>query len=103
MAHVPYSRMQTFLEGVHEVLKNDGRVVFCDQLPKPGPTSGEYDTEGNLIVIRRLPDGSCYRVVKHYMPDEKIRENFGPYTDHVEIRRFPDCRRIVVSYQVKTR
>ena len=103
LAHVPYSRMQTFLEGVHETLKSDGRVVFCDQLPRPGPTSGEYDAEGNLIVMRQLPDGSSYRVIKHHLADEKIREIFSPYAERVEIRRFPDCRRIVVSYQIKTR
>ena len=37
LAHVPYSRISSFLEGVNSVLNSDARVVFCDQLPRPGP------------------------------------------------------------------
>jgi len=101
LAHVPYSRISSFLEGVNSVLNSDARVVFCDQLPRSGPVNGKYDADGNLIMMRQLPDGSRYRVIKHYMSDEKIHQIFNPYDDCVEIKRFPDCRRIAVSYTVK--
>ena len=103
LAHVPYSRIPSFLEGVHSVLSSDAQVVFCDQLPRSRAVTGEYDSDGNLVVMRQLPDGSNYRVIKHYMSDEKIRQIFNPYDDCIEIKRFPDCRRIVLSYTVKNR
>ena len=102
LAHVPYARMHPFLDGLHAVLNSGARVVFCDQLPKSEPTDGDHDADGNFIEIRQLPDGSRYRVIKHYLSDNQIQDIFGRYDDNVEITRFPNCRRIVVSYHIKS-
>lgn len=102
LAHVPHAYMHRFLEGLHAVLTVGARVVFCDQLPKSEPFDGDHDADGNFIVIRQLPDGSCYRVIKHYLSDNQIQDIFGRYDDNVQITRFPNCRRIVVSYHIKS-
>ena len=98
LAHVPYSSMHRFLDGLHMVLNAGARIIFCDELPRSDSVTGEFDAEGNLIMMRQLPNGSQYRVIKHYMTDDEIRGIFQRYDEHVQITRFPDCRRLTVSY-----
>jgi ubiquinone/menaquinone biosynthesis C-methylase UbiE len=108
LSHVPRSRLPEFLRSLHETLAPGARVVFCDQLPRTSdqlPRSasltGVYDEEGNHIQERSLPDGSVYRVIKNFLSDDEIITIFSPYTDPVEIVRFPQCGRIVVSYRCR--
>lgn len=98
LAHVPRSRFNDFLHGLHEKLEAGPRVVFCDQLPGSHSLTEVYDAEGNHMQERTLPDGSCYRVIKHFLSDHEITTIFSAYTDRAEMSRFPGCRRIVVSY-----
>ncbi len=100
-AHVPKSRLNGFLQGLHERLKPNSRVVFCDQLPHNHNITGLYDEAGNHIQTRELRDGSRYRVIKHYLSDGELREIIRPYSNEIDIVRFPDCLRIVVSYVIE--
>ena len=36
--------------------------------------------------------------IKNYLTDQEINTIFSRYSDEVEIRRFPACGRIVLSY-----
>jgi SAM-dependent methyltransferase len=101
LAHVPKSRLRDFLEGVHSALRPGARVVFCDQLPWPNAKTGVFDAEGNHIQERTLLDGSVYRVIKHFLSDDEIRDLCSPYSDHVGIERLEACRRIVVGYTLR--
>jgi SAM-dependent methyltransferase len=97
-AHVPMSRVQGFLSGLHQHLRPGARVVFCDQLPGAESLTGMRDGEGNHLQERTLQDGSSYRVIKHFLSDDELHEMFGGHTDELEIQRYPECRRIVVGY-----
>ncbi len=97
-AHVPRSRIHEFLVGLHRKLEVGSRIVFCDQLPAAHSLTGVYDEEGNHIQQRTLPGGVRFRVIKNYFTDEESIKIFSRYSDKVEIRRFPACGRIVVSY-----
>jgi len=99
-AHVPRSRFHEFLQGLHGRLQAGSIVVFCDQLPGAESLTGMYDSEGNHLQTRELPDGSNCRVIKHFLSELELKELFAHYSDHVEIARYPECRRIVVSYIV---
>jgi 2-polyprenyl-3-methyl-5-hydroxy-6-metoxy-1,4-benzoquinol methylase len=100
LAHVPASRLRPFLEGLHARLSPDARVAFCDQTPGPSSITGIRDAEGNHLQERTLRDGSRYRVIKHFLSDTEYRELLSPFTDHVTIRRYPDQRRVLVSYSI---
>jgi len=99
-AHVPRSRFHEFLRGLHSRLQPGSIVVLCDQLPGSESLSGMYDSEGNHLQTRELPDGTSCRVIKHFLSDQELTELFARYSDQVEIARFPECRRVVVSYVV---
>jgi ubiquinone/menaquinone biosynthesis C-methylase UbiE len=98
LAHVPKSRFHEFLEGLHKRLEANARVVFCDQLAGPDSWTDVYDDEGNHLQERHLPDGSRYQVIKHFLSDTEFQDLFSRYTDHVDIERYPESRRVVVGY-----
>lgn len=97
-AHVPRSRLREFLDGLHQRLRPGARVVFCDQLPGNQSWTGMHDVEGNHLQERTLPDGSRYRVIKHFLSEEELHEIFDQYADQLVVERYPECRRLVVGY-----
>ncbi len=99
-AHVPRSRFHEFLSGLHSRLLPGSMVVFCDQLPGAESFTGMFDSEGNHLQTRELPDASICHVIKHFLPELELKELFARYSDQVEIISYPECRRIVVSYIV---
>jgi GrpB-like predicted nucleotidyltransferase (UPF0157 family)/2-polyprenyl-3-methyl-5-hydroxy-6-metoxy-1,4-benzoquinol methylase len=98
LAHVPVSRVETFLDGLHSRLAPGARVVFCDQTPKATSVTGVHDVEGNHLQERLLPDGSRYRVIKHFFSDSELRERLAGRADEITIRRFGAQRRVIVAY-----
>ena len=88
----------TFLRDCTDRLTPGARVVFCDQLPGPASFTGLFDDEGNHLQERELPDGTRYRVIKHFRSDDDFHDLLAPWTTDVTIERFPDCRRVVVGY-----
>jgi SAM-dependent methyltransferase len=75
LSHVPRARFADFWALVRSCLAPGGRVFLCDNRrdPTPGPTANDpYVVEyAPDLHLRRLSDGSEYRVVKvMYEPDE---------------------------------
>ena len=75
LSHVPRSRFDTFWQLVHSCLAPDGRVFLIDNRDDPTAASHGKDPYvvryGHDLHLRRLDDGSEYRVVKvMYEPDE---------------------------------
>ena len=97
-AHVPRSRIDEFLGSLHRQLAVGATVAFVDQLPGARSQTANFDDEGNHLQTRTLPDGSNYRVIKHFMSDDELHNIFARYSHKVTIDRFPAVRRIVVSY-----
>jgi ubiquinone/menaquinone biosynthesis C-methylase UbiE len=98
LAHVPASRLHDFLDGLHRKLEPGARVAFCDQTPRSSSITGLHDAEGNHLQERDLPDGSRYRVIKHFFSDAELRDILARYADDITIRRFGEQRRVVVAY-----
>jgi SAM-dependent methyltransferase len=76
LAHVPRSMLPQFLGRIDQALAAGGRVVALDVTPVERVIEEAWWSEGDTDVVRRrLPDGTAYRVVKHYWtPDELLAE-----------------------------
>lgn len=98
LAHVPMSRMRDFLHDLHLHMK--GQVVFCDQLPGSKSWTGKFDSEGNHLQSRHLKNDASYTVIKHFFSDTEIANIFSDFLVNVEIDRYPDVQRIVLSYSL---
>jgi ubiquinone/menaquinone biosynthesis C-methylase UbiE len=98
LAHVPLSKMEVFLSGAIRRVSAGSLLMFIDQLPGEHSINGSFDTEGNFIQERILPDGSAFRVIKHFFSDEQIGARFSGFAGELRIQRFPECRRLIVSF-----
>jgi hypothetical protein len=72
--------------------------MFIDQLPGEHSRSGVFDADGNYIQERVLPDGSAFRVIKHFFSDDQIATQFSGFSGDLSIQRFPECRRLIVNF-----
>jgi demethylmenaquinone methyltransferase/2-methoxy-6-polyprenyl-1,4-benzoquinol methylase len=75
LSHAPRSRFSAFWSLVRSCLAPGGRVFFIDNRHDPHPTGGITDDyvvdRGPDLDVRRLHDGSEYRVVEvFYEPEE---------------------------------
>ena len=101
LAHVPRTRLHEFLRGLHSCLQDRARVAFCDQHPRDTSVTGNFDSDGNNIQERILPNGFRFRVIKHYFTDEEYLQILSPYSDDVRVQRFPELRRVIASYTLQ--
>ena len=100
LAHVPRSRMRAFLEGLHRKLAPGAHVAFCDQTPRPTSLTGTFDAEGNHLQQRTLPDGSSYRVIKHFFSEQEVQVMLAPYAADLSIDYFQPQRRVLICYRL---
>jgi len=71
LSHVPPERFDDFWAAIEQWLAPRGRVAFVDVAP--GEAGKEvYTGPGGHVVVRRLRDGSTYRVVKVFLGPEEI-------------------------------
>nr|WP_205964623.1 class I SAM-dependent methyltransferase [Ramlibacter agri] len=75
-SHVPRSRVQEFLQGLHGALKPGAKVVLLDNRYVEGSSTpiAERDADGNQYQLRKLEDGSTHRVLKNFPTEAELRE-----------------------------
>ena len=97
-AHVPLSKMKQFLSSALRRLSAGSPLMFIDQLPGEHSKTGVFDADGNHIQERVLPDGSAFKVIKHFFNDDQIATQFSGFVGELRIQRFPECRRVIVTF-----
>ncbi len=78
-SHVPLSRLDGFLRGLHERLEPGALVAFMDNRYVEGSSTplSRRDAEGNTYQTRRLADGSTHEVLKNFPTPRELRERLG--------------------------
>jgi len=99
--HVPIKARTRFLDGLHKKLEPNADIVFCDQLPRAEEGSSPVNSEDHFQV-RTLPDGSEHRVIKNYPSESEVRAIFMPYAQSIEYNSFPESRRWMVRYILRS-
>ncbi len=78
-SHVPLSRLEGFLRGLHRCLEPGAVVAFMDNRYVEGSSTplSRQDGEGNTYQTRRLDDGSTHEVLKNFPTPRELRERLG--------------------------
>jgi demethylmenaquinone methyltransferase/2-methoxy-6-polyprenyl-1,4-benzoquinol methylase len=78
-SHVPLSRVDAFLRGLHQRLEPGAVVAFMDNRYVEGSSTplSRRDAEGNTYQTRRLADGSTHEVLKNFPTPRELRERLG--------------------------
>jgi demethylmenaquinone methyltransferase/2-methoxy-6-polyprenyl-1,4-benzoquinol methylase len=100
-SHMPISSINSFLENLHKRLKKGSRVIFIDMMTRKEfeDENVYYDSDGNRVSLRTLPDGSEYEVVKNF-PSKKdlfaILKGSGNDLSYLE---FETLKRWMITYK----
>jgi demethylmenaquinone methyltransferase/2-methoxy-6-polyprenyl-1,4-benzoquinol methylase len=74
-SHVPRQRIAGFLASLHARLEPGARVLILDNLYVEGNSTpvSEVDASGNTYQLRKLADGSSFRVMKNFPAKDELR------------------------------
>jgi demethylmenaquinone methyltransferase/2-methoxy-6-polyprenyl-1,4-benzoquinol methylase len=89
-SHIPRSRLNEFLQHLHERLLPGATVVFADNTYVPGNSTPitRTDADSNTYQMRRLDSGETFEVLKNYPADGELRGLVAGYASQIEIRWF---------------
>jgi 2-polyprenyl-3-methyl-5-hydroxy-6-metoxy-1,4-benzoquinol methylase len=87
LSHVPEERFASFWEKVGRALKPDGRVSFVDSAPSERASAADHKLQarGEQTMLRRLADGSEYRIVKHWFRPAELQQRIAALGWRVEV------------------
>jgi demethylmenaquinone methyltransferase/2-methoxy-6-polyprenyl-1,4-benzoquinol methylase len=87
LSHVPEERFASFWGKVRRALKPDGRVFFVDSAPSERASAADHklQADGEQTMLRRLADGSEYRIVKHWFRPAELQQRIAALGWRVEV------------------
>ncbi|MBU0982228.1 MAG: class I SAM-dependent methyltransferase [candidate division Zixibacteria bacterium] len=99
-SHIPRDMVPSVLESTVRLSKPGSPVVFLDMLFREAFTDepSRYDSSGNRIFLRRLPDGSEYEVVKNFPDKAALIRTLAPYANDIDYHEFAALERWMVVY-----
>ncbi len=67
-SHIPLNQLNNFLSACESRVKSGGKIIFMDNNFVEGSSTplNSSDEEGNTFQIRKLKDGSEYKVLKNF-------------------------------------
>jgi ubiquinone/menaquinone biosynthesis C-methylase UbiE len=88
LSHVPEERFEMFWEKVKRALGPDGRVFFIDSSrhDQASAVDHELSDPSDPTMLRRLADGSEYRIVKRFFDPEQLRQRLAGLGWRIEVR-----------------
>jgi 2-polyprenyl-3-methyl-5-hydroxy-6-metoxy-1,4-benzoquinol methylase len=87
LSHVPEERFACFWEKVRRAVTPDGRVFFVDSAPSERASAVDHKLQarGEQTMLRRLADGSEYRIVKHWFRPAELQQRIAALGWRVEV------------------
>jgi demethylmenaquinone methyltransferase/2-methoxy-6-polyprenyl-1,4-benzoquinol methylase len=88
LSHVPEERFEMFWEKLGRAIGRDGRVFFIDSARHGLASAVDHQLSGpgDPTMLRRLADGSEYRIVKRFYEPESLRRRLADLGWDVEVR-----------------
>lgn len=91
LSHVPEERFEMFWEKLRRALGAGGRVFFVDSSRHDLASAVDHrlSEPGDPTMLRRLADGSEYRIVKHFYEPESLQQRLADLGWTVEVHSTP--------------
>jgi len=89
LSHVPRVRIPEFLASLHSRLEPGAKVLMTDNTEahcRAVPIV-ETDADGNSFQVRRLADGSSFRVLKNFLGEPELVKAIAPFGENAIFRR----------------
>jgi len=88
-SHFPRQELDVFLSGFISNISPGGKVVFVDNQYVVGSNTliDSEDEYGNTYQIRKLSNGSNYKIMKNFPADKEIQDSIQPIGRDIKIER----------------
>jgi demethylmenaquinone methyltransferase/2-methoxy-6-polyprenyl-1,4-benzoquinol methylase len=102
-SHIPKGMVDCFMKSACGNVVRKSRAVFIDMSMNDYFENEPhfFDGEGNRISLRKLPDGSEYRVVKNFPTEAEIRQAISPYAQGIRHHKFADLQRWMAVFETR--
>ena len=82
-SHIPKTKIDSFLKGLHYILQPESRVFICDNnyIEEMGGPIISKENASDMVKLRTLSDGSQHQIIKNYY---SIDELCSIFEKHVE-------------------
>ncbi|MDP9415626.1 MAG: class I SAM-dependent methyltransferase [Pseudomonadota bacterium] len=99
-SHIPKSAIPLFLHTLHEKLRPSASVLFLDMTYQDYPefTAYRYDSEGNGITKRGLPNGEEFDVIKNFPTEQELHAYVAEVAEQVRFLEYPTLHRWLFAY-----
>jgi demethylmenaquinone methyltransferase/2-methoxy-6-polyprenyl-1,4-benzoquinol methylase len=99
-SHMPKASISSFLENLHKRLKKESHAIFIDMMIRKEFEDEivYYDSDGNRVSLRTLPDGSEYEVVKNFPSKKDLLSNIEGTGDDISYLEFGTLKRWMITY-----
>jgi demethylmenaquinone methyltransferase/2-methoxy-6-polyprenyl-1,4-benzoquinol methylase len=79
LSHVPFERLDAFLDMLAAALRPGGKVFFVDGRRESTSTASNHrlPEEGEQLMIRKLNDGRAFEIVKNFYDPAALAERFA--------------------------
>jgi ubiquinone/menaquinone biosynthesis C-methylase UbiE len=100
-SHIPKNMIHSFLKMVNGKLANGAKVVFIDMSLSKYFESETYfyDEDSNRVSLRKLTDGSEYRVVKNFPTKDELINVLTQYGRNVVYEEFASLKRWMAVFE----
>jgi 2-polyprenyl-3-methyl-5-hydroxy-6-metoxy-1,4-benzoquinol methylase len=88
LSHVPDERFAAFWESVRRAVAPSGRVFFVDSARSDFASAADHKLAAphDQVMLRRLADGSEYRIVKHWFEPDALQRRLAQLGWNAELR-----------------
>lgn len=100
-SHMPKSSIRLFLENLHKRLGTGSRIIFLDMMMREVFENEivYYDTDGNRVSLRTLPDGSEFEVIKNFPSKKDLLTILKGSGEDIYYLEFEPLKRWMLTYR----
>ena len=101
-SHIPMGILPAFLRSILTRLEKGSMAVFLDMSTNDYFEQERcfFDSDGNRVSERVLPDGSKYKVVKNFPTEDELRGILAPFAGDISYFEFTALQRWLVAFEV---
>jgi len=101
-SHIPRKSIAGFIKNLESRLTPGAPVIFLDMSHRPifDEDPFEYDSHGNRVSRRSLPDGTEFDIIKNFFTEAEIKGIFVEFDRTIEYYAFDELKRWMVIYRI---
>lgn len=100
-SHIPVAKVRSFLTTLHSQLAPGALVMFADTLQTRVGAQLGVDSDGDLVIRRKLRNGTPHEIIKNLPTEAELRGALADFADDLVYKRHEFLGWWIVSYRAR--